>query len=76
MASNLFISADHLAESHASTAAVKEAQAVVEDIAALNGVFTPALLVRGEGPNCDKDIKRLVASNTNLKKIASEATHK
>ena len=76
MTSNHPISINDLVGSNISPVAVEEAKAVVEDIAALNGVFTDKLLQRAEGPQGDRDIKRLIASNSNLKTIASNATYK
>jgi len=76
MAWNHSESINHRAEFNISPIAVEEARAVVEDIAALNGMFTDELLHRAEGPQGDRDIRRLIASNTNLKIIASKATHR
>jgi len=59
--------------SNSLSVTVKEAKAVVEDIATLNGVFSDELIQRAEG---DRDIKRLIESNSNLKSIANNATHK
>lgn len=63
----------NLVGSNSPPVTVREAKAVVEDIAALNGVFSDELLQRAVG---DMDIKRLIESNSNLKTIANNATHK
>lgn len=76
MASNHPVSLNKRAGANSSPITVAEAQDVVEDIAALNGIITEELRQRAEGPKGDRDIKRLIASNSNLKTIASNATQR